>query len=202
MSDAKTLSDRIDALETRLTFQDETIETLNKTITAQWLKIDALTRQVAELKERLQDAESNATGPGQRTAAALLTAQKKNGLRKGGRSFDKLNARLLAVAVDDDLAITIVIAVAIVAALDHDGLAAIAIAILTLTDHFTVAITVAMTGTYGHAHTRPADTNADLFRTRRLNQRNSSHRDGSHYKMLDHRMFLSMKFTREQFARM
>ena len=62
MSDAKSLSDRIDVLETRLTFQDETIETLNKTITAQWLKIDALTRQVAELSERLRDAESNAPG--------------------------------------------------------------------------------------------------------------------------------------------
>ena len=35
MSDAKNLSERIDVLETRLTFQDETIETLNKTITAQ-----------------------------------------------------------------------------------------------------------------------------------------------------------------------
>jgi SlyX protein len=45
MNDVKTLSDRIDALETRLMFQDETIETLNKTITAQWHKIDALTRQ-------------------------------------------------------------------------------------------------------------------------------------------------------------
>ena len=44
---SKTLSDRIDALETRLMFQDETIETLNKTITEQWLKIDALTRQIA-----------------------------------------------------------------------------------------------------------------------------------------------------------
>ena len=43
----KTLSDRIDALEARLMFQDETIETLNKTITEQWLKIDALTRQIA-----------------------------------------------------------------------------------------------------------------------------------------------------------
>ncbi len=60
MSDVKTLSDRIDALETRLTFQDETIETLNKTITAQWLKIDALTRQIANLNERLQEAETNA----------------------------------------------------------------------------------------------------------------------------------------------
>ena len=60
MSDAKALGERIDALETRLTFQDETIETLNKTITAQWLKIDALTRQVANLSERLQEAETHA----------------------------------------------------------------------------------------------------------------------------------------------
>jgi SlyX protein len=62
MSDVQTLSDRIDVLETRLTFQDETIETLNKTITAQWLKIDALTRQLAQLNERLQEAETNAPG--------------------------------------------------------------------------------------------------------------------------------------------
>jgi SlyX protein len=62
MSDVKTLSDRIDVLETRLTFQDETIETLNKTITAQWLKIDALTRQIANFSERLQEAETR--GPG------------------------------------------------------------------------------------------------------------------------------------------
>jgi SlyX protein len=62
MSDAKTLGERIDVLETRLTFQDETIETLNKTITAQWQQIDALTRQVAALSERLQEAEANAPG--------------------------------------------------------------------------------------------------------------------------------------------
>ena len=62
MSDARTLSDRIDVLETRLTFQDETIETLNKAVTAQWQQIDALTRQVAALSERLQEAESNAPG--------------------------------------------------------------------------------------------------------------------------------------------
>ena len=63
MSDLKTLSERIDVLETRLAYQDETIETLNQTITAQWKQIDALTRQLAELMERLQDAESNAGGP-------------------------------------------------------------------------------------------------------------------------------------------
>jgi SlyX protein len=60
MSDLNTLSDRIDVLETRLTFQDVTIETLNKTITVQWLKIDGLTRQIAALSERLQEAESHA----------------------------------------------------------------------------------------------------------------------------------------------
>jgi SlyX protein len=60
MSELKTLSDRIDLLETRLAFQDETIETLNKTITEQWLKIDALTRQLASLGERLEAAESRA----------------------------------------------------------------------------------------------------------------------------------------------
>jgi SlyX protein len=62
MSDVKTLTERIDVLETRLTFQDETIETLNKTITAQWQKIDALTRQLVNLNERLQEAETHAPG--------------------------------------------------------------------------------------------------------------------------------------------
>ena len=63
MSELKTLGERIDFLETKLTFQDDTIETLNKTITEQWLKIDALTRQLASLNERLQEAESRAPGP-------------------------------------------------------------------------------------------------------------------------------------------
>jgi SlyX protein len=62
MNDVKTLSERIDVLETRLTFQDETIETLNKTITAQWQKIDALTRQFVNLSERLQEAETRVPG--------------------------------------------------------------------------------------------------------------------------------------------
>jgi len=63
MSDVNPLSDRIDALEMRLAYQDVTIETLNQTITEQWKQIDALTRQVAELKERLQEAERHAPGP-------------------------------------------------------------------------------------------------------------------------------------------
>ncbi len=63
MSDINALSGRIDALEMRLTYQDEAIEALNQTITAQWKQIDALTRQLAEVKARLHDAESNAPAP-------------------------------------------------------------------------------------------------------------------------------------------
>jgi SlyX protein len=64
MSDVKMLSERIDALETRLAFQDDTIETLNQTITDQWKQIDALTRQMAAMNERLQEAEAQAPAPG------------------------------------------------------------------------------------------------------------------------------------------
>ena len=56
----KELSERIDALESRLAYQDDTIEQLNQTITAQWKQIDALTRQLTALSERLQEAEANA----------------------------------------------------------------------------------------------------------------------------------------------
>ena len=59
----KALTDRIEALEMRLTYQDETIETLNNTVTAQWKQIDALTRQVAELSEQVREAEANRPGP-------------------------------------------------------------------------------------------------------------------------------------------
>ncbi|OAF01795.1 SlyX protein [Bradyrhizobium centrolobii] len=62
-NEIKILSERIDTLETRLAYQDNTIESLNETITAQWKQIDALTRQIAQLAERLQEAEANAPGP-------------------------------------------------------------------------------------------------------------------------------------------
>ena len=77
MSDVDALSERIDALEMRLTYQDVTIETLNQTITAQWAEIDRLTRQVAELKERLREAESNAAGPGRTNRRRITEAAKK-----------------------------------------------------------------------------------------------------------------------------
>jgi SlyX protein len=62
MSDLKALSDRIDTLESRLAFQDHTIEALNKTVTEQWAKIDALTRQLVVLGEQLREAESQMPG--------------------------------------------------------------------------------------------------------------------------------------------
>jgi uncharacterized coiled-coil protein SlyX len=63
MNDSRNLTDRIDALEARLTYQDDTIETLNQTITAQWGEIDALKRQIARLSERVTDAETTTGGP-------------------------------------------------------------------------------------------------------------------------------------------
>jgi SlyX protein len=63
MSDLRTLADRVDTLEARLAFQDATIETLNQTVTEQWSKIDALTRQLTALSERLREAESQMPRP-------------------------------------------------------------------------------------------------------------------------------------------
>jgi SlyX protein len=63
MNEIKELGERIDALEARLTFQDDTIEVLNQTITMQWQTIDALTRQVSQLNERLREAEAGAFRP-------------------------------------------------------------------------------------------------------------------------------------------
>lgn len=61
---SSSLASRIEALEIRIAYQDETIETLNKTITEQWRKIDALGREVVTLRERLADAEmKSGTGP-------------------------------------------------------------------------------------------------------------------------------------------
>jgi SlyX protein len=63
MNEVQALSNRIDRLEAQLMFQEATIETLNQTITAQWHQIDVLTRQVASLNQRLQEAEADAPSP-------------------------------------------------------------------------------------------------------------------------------------------
>jgi SlyX protein len=59
MSDGKNLGARIDALEARLIYQDDTIEVLNQTITAQWREIDALKRQIARLGEQLEQTQAS-----------------------------------------------------------------------------------------------------------------------------------------------
>ncbi|ODT77490.1 MAG: SlyX protein [Pelagibacterium sp. SCN 64-44] len=48
------LIERLDALETRIAFQDHTIEELNDTITGQWQQIDLLTRKMAQMEEQLR----------------------------------------------------------------------------------------------------------------------------------------------------
>jgi SlyX protein len=59
MTDAETRA-RIEALETRIAYQDRTIEDLNTSVTEQWKRIDELSRQVARMADRLQRVESNA----------------------------------------------------------------------------------------------------------------------------------------------
>ncbi|GLQ11825.1 protein SlyX [Devosia yakushimensis] len=48
------LVERLEALETRIAFQDQTIEELNATITAQWRVIDGLTRKLTTLEEQVR----------------------------------------------------------------------------------------------------------------------------------------------------
>jgi SlyX protein len=57
MTEIPSPATRIDALEIRIAYLDETIEALNSTITAQWQQIDALSREMLHLRERLDDAE-------------------------------------------------------------------------------------------------------------------------------------------------
>ena len=53
MSDETTR--RLEALEMRAAHQDLAIEALDATVTAQWRRIEALTRDAATLTERLAD---------------------------------------------------------------------------------------------------------------------------------------------------
>ncbi len=45
---------RIEALETRIAFQDHTIEELNAAVTDQWKTIDLLTKKLAMLEEQVR----------------------------------------------------------------------------------------------------------------------------------------------------
>ena len=48
------LADRLEALETRIAFQDHTIDELNATITAQWQQIDILKRKLDTIEQQVR----------------------------------------------------------------------------------------------------------------------------------------------------
>jgi SlyX protein len=59
-----TLAARIDALEIRVAYQDQIIDDLNAAVTDQWKHIDALTRRIEMLVDRVQEAETRASSSG------------------------------------------------------------------------------------------------------------------------------------------
>lgn len=59
-------ADRIEKLETTVAYQEQAIEDLGKTITAQWTEINALKRLIGNLGERVREIADNpalAEGP-------------------------------------------------------------------------------------------------------------------------------------------
>jgi SlyX protein len=63
MSDPDDAGARLDALEMRVAYQDQTIEDLNQTIIDQWKQIESLKRQLAELLDRVQEVEDGPAAP-------------------------------------------------------------------------------------------------------------------------------------------
>jgi len=58
MTDISELANKIANLETRIAFQDDIIEDLNKTITGQWDEFDKLRRQISRLNAQISDLQS------------------------------------------------------------------------------------------------------------------------------------------------
>jgi len=63
MSDVNDLTGRLEALEIRVAYQDQTIEDLNATITAQWQELERLKRLIQRLEDQVREAEARAGGP-------------------------------------------------------------------------------------------------------------------------------------------
>lgn len=63
MSDVNDLTGRLEALEIRVAYQDQTIEDLNATITAQWQGLERLKRMIQRLEDQVREAEARAGGP-------------------------------------------------------------------------------------------------------------------------------------------
>jgi len=60
MSNEMNLEDRLAELEVKFAFQQETIDSLNQTVTEQWGEIDKLKRQSTHLKSQLEAMEDGA----------------------------------------------------------------------------------------------------------------------------------------------
>jgi SlyX protein len=56
---------RLEALEVRIAYQDRTIEELNTAVTAQWRQIEALTKRVERMADRLRSVEENVPPSGE-----------------------------------------------------------------------------------------------------------------------------------------
>ncbi|MGN6683030.1 MAG: SlyX family protein [Devosia sp.] len=52
-------AERLERLETTVAYQDQAIEDLSKTVTAQWAEIGELKRLIGNLGERLRDIADN-----------------------------------------------------------------------------------------------------------------------------------------------
>ncbi len=63
MSDVSELTGRLEALEIRVAYQDQTIEDLNATITAQWQELERMKRLIQRLEDQVREAEARAGGP-------------------------------------------------------------------------------------------------------------------------------------------
>jgi len=62
MSETKHLEARIDALETQVAFQEQTIEDLNKAISDQWSEFGKMNREITKLQSHLEEVEASTGG--------------------------------------------------------------------------------------------------------------------------------------------
>ncbi len=61
MTDAQgSLEHRIDNLEVQIAYQNEVIETLNKTVIEQWAKLDQALYRIKQLEDRLREVQLSA----------------------------------------------------------------------------------------------------------------------------------------------
>ena len=62
MPDTNELLSRIEALETQVAYQDQTIEDLNKAISEQWTQFEKLQREISKLHAELEQIDASGGG--------------------------------------------------------------------------------------------------------------------------------------------